>query len=162
MLNNVFNPHPIYSQKVMLSLKSIGLSVSSTENTKPDQFFLLHPSIHALQQNYRYMKQCVESGPIPTMEQQRFDAILNMIPAHLQESRHLQDVIQDLFEEVKGDFTTSMKKSMSKSPFWLHYMLKSQFSAIRKTETFHRIWEENGKTQNFTKNMIFFFFFFFF
>ena len=59
------------------------------------------------------MKQCVESGPIPVMEEQRYTNILSLVPSHLQESKYMQETIQELFTEVQGDFHSSMMKSMS-------------------------------------------------
>ncbi|XP_071484907.1 dynein axonemal heavy chain 12-like [Diadema antillarum] len=79
----------------------------------PDYPITMMSKDRMTRQNYQYMKQCVESGPIPDMEQERFDKILKLIPSHLQQSASMLETIQELFGEVQVDFHGSMKKSMT-------------------------------------------------
>ncbi|XP_063405511.1 dynein axonemal heavy chain 12-like isoform X3 [Mytilus trossulus] len=62
--------------------------------------------------NYQYLKKCVESGPITPMQKEWSEHILTMIPEKLQMTVPLKEVISELFEEIKQDYTGSMKKSM--------------------------------------------------
>lgn len=57
------------------------------------------------------MKKCVESGPVTTIQRNWCDNILKLIPGNLREKRHL-DVINDIFDEVKVNYESSMKKAM--------------------------------------------------
>ncbi|XP_071816044.1 dynein axonemal heavy chain 12-like isoform X3 [Apostichopus japonicus] len=67
---------------------------------------------YPLSQNYLFMRQCVESSPIQSYEQQWFKSILNLIPEHLQSTPAMAETIQELFEEVQRDYHQSIKKSM--------------------------------------------------
>ena len=58
------------------------------------------------------MKKCVESGPINPMQKEWAQKIVQMIPEKLRSTPYLKECIRDLFDEVKTDFTASMKKSM--------------------------------------------------
>lgn len=71
-----------------------------------------------LQLNYQYLKKCVESGPITPMQKEWSEHILTMIPEKLQMTVPLKEVISELFEEIKEDYTGSMKKSMGKYYFF--------------------------------------------
>ncbi|XP_041350374.1 dynein heavy chain 12, axonemal-like isoform X3 [Gigantopelta aegis] len=62
--------------------------------------------------NYRFLKGCVESGPITPMQAEWAVHIIKKIPEELQGSPHFKTCINDLFDEVHTDFTSSMKKSM--------------------------------------------------
>ncbi|CAH1783738.1 unnamed protein product, partial [Owenia fusiformis] len=61
--------------------------------------------------NYQFMKRCVEETPITPMPREWFDNIQNMIPPHLKKTCNYDDVIDELFEEVSGDFHSSMKRT---------------------------------------------------
>ncbi|XP_071807320.1 dynein axonemal heavy chain 12-like isoform X1 [Asterias amurensis] len=63
-------------------------------------------------QNYLFMKQCVENSPVTSMESEWFQNILGLIPDHLTQNTNMQVFIEELFEEVKVEWTNSMKKSM--------------------------------------------------
>ena len=67
------------------------------------------------QLNYQYLKKCVEIGPITPMQKEWAEHILTMIPEKLQQSPPLKEVINELFCEIRDDYTGSMKKSMGKS-----------------------------------------------
>nr|KAG5708500.1 hypothetical protein BaRGS_026227 [Batillaria attramentaria] len=62
--------------------------------------------------NYQYLKGCVESGPIPAMQHEWEEHIVRMIPEHLRNKPELREVLEELFLEVRSNFTSSMKKSM--------------------------------------------------
>ncbi|ESP01004.1 hypothetical protein LOTGIDRAFT_225521 [Lottia gigantea] len=64
------------------------------------------------QLNYRYLKQCVESGPVTPMQKEWDRHITRMIPDHLMKGKYLKEHLQDLFSEIRQDYLTSMKKSM--------------------------------------------------
>lgn len=61
---------------------------------------------------YMYMKKCAEGGPVVPVQQIWLDSMLKKVPAHLQKSVQQQRDIEELFDEVKRDFKSSMKKSM--------------------------------------------------
>lgn len=58
------------------------------------------------------MKKCVESGPITPMQKEWAQKIVQMIPERLRNTPYMRECINDLFDEIKTDFTASMKKSM--------------------------------------------------
>ena len=60
------------------------------------------------------MKQCVENSPVTSMESDWFQNILGLIPDHLTQNANMQVFIEELFKEVKVEWTNSMKKSMGK------------------------------------------------
>ncbi|KAL5014779.1 hypothetical protein ScPMuIL_009049 [Solemya velum] len=62
--------------------------------------------------NYQFMKKCVESGPVTPMQKEWAHQILKLLPEPLRTAAYLKEHIKDLFEEVKGDYKNSMKKSM--------------------------------------------------
>ena len=67
-----------------------------------------------LQLNYQFMKKCVESAPITSMQKEWFDNILSMIPAELKKQKGFNDYCKALFVEIEANFEKSMKKSMGK------------------------------------------------
>ncbi|XP_052285538.1 dynein axonemal heavy chain 12-like isoform X2 [Dreissena polymorpha] len=62
--------------------------------------------------NYQFMKKCVESGPITPMQKEWAQKIVQMIPPALRSTPYLRECVDELFEEIRTDFTASMKKSM--------------------------------------------------
>lgn len=64
---------------------------------------------------YMYMKKCVESGPVVPIQEIWLRSMLNKVPSFLQRTSHQKQHIGSLFDEVKTDFTASMKKSMGES-----------------------------------------------
>jgi len=64
------------------------------------------------------MKKCVESGPITPMQKEWAHKIIQLIPPALRSTPYLRECINELFDEVKTDFTASMKKSMGTSHFF--------------------------------------------
>lgn len=58
------------------------------------------------------MKKCAEGGPVVPVQQIWLDSMLEKVPPHLQKSVQQQKDISELFDEVKKDFKSSMKKSM--------------------------------------------------
>ncbi|KAH3819654.1 hypothetical protein DPMN_121395 [Dreissena polymorpha] len=58
------------------------------------------------------MKKCVESGPITPMQKEWAQKIVQMIPPALRSTPYLRECVDELFEEIRTDFTASMKKSM--------------------------------------------------
>lgn len=66
-----------------------------------------------MQLNYQFMKKCVESGPVTPMQKEWAHQILRLLPEPLRTAAYLKEHIKDLFEEIKGDYKNSMKKSMS-------------------------------------------------
>lgn len=60
------------------------------------------------------MKKCVESGPVTPMQREWAHKIVQMIPERLRSTPYLKECINDLFDEIKVDFNSSMKKSMGK------------------------------------------------
>ncbi|XP_059163826.1 dynein axonemal heavy chain 12-like isoform X1 [Physella acuta] len=66
-----------------------------------------------IQLNYRFLKSCVESGPVEPMQHTWQEGILKMIPEHLKHGRVLHHLMQELLTEVKALFETSMRKSMA-------------------------------------------------
>lgn len=58
------------------------------------------------------MKKCVETGPVTPMQKEWAQKIVQMIPEKLRSTPYMKEFINDLFEEIKTDFTSSMKKSM--------------------------------------------------
>ena len=65
-----------------------------------------------IQLNYQFMKKCVEGAPITPMQKEWAQKIVHMIPERLRATPVLKECIRELFDEVKKDYTTSMKKSM--------------------------------------------------
>lgn len=65
------------------------------------------------------MKKCVESGPITPMQKEWAHKIVKMIPERLRSTPYMKECIRDLFDEIKTDFTASMKKSMGKKTTFL-------------------------------------------
>ena len=65
-----------------------------------------------LQLNYQYLKKCVESAPITSMQKEWFDNILSMIPAELKKQKGFNAYKKALFSEIEVNFVKSMKKSM--------------------------------------------------
>ncbi|XP_070559445.1 dynein axonemal heavy chain 12-like isoform X2 [Ptychodera flava] len=80
--------------------------------------------------NYQFMRQCVESGPVVPMEQHWAESILTMIPAKLKQSASMKEYIQELFDEVKGDYKTSMKRSMVQ-----HVLVKPEVKGLESDMT---------------------------
>ena len=64
------------------------------------------------QQNYQFLKKCVEIGPVTPMHQKWFNNILLLIPESLRAKKIFEEPINDLFNEIREDFNQSMKKSM--------------------------------------------------
>lgn len=50
------------------------------------------------------------------MQKEWAEHILTMIPERLQQTAVLKEVIEELFNEIRTDYTGSMKKSMGKTP----------------------------------------------
>lgn len=69
-------------------------------------------SARKTRQMYMYMKKCAEGGPVVPVQQIWLDSMLEKVPPHLQKSVQQKKDIQELFDEVKIDFKSSMKKSM--------------------------------------------------
>ncbi|GFO33725.1 dynein heavy chain 12, axonemal-like, partial [Plakobranchus ocellatus] len=65
-----------------------------------------------IQLNYRFLKGCVESGPVEAMQQSWADSILSMVPESLRTGAVLRELMQELFTEVRSNFESSMRKSM--------------------------------------------------
>ena len=64
------------------------------------------------------MKKCVEGAPITPMQKEWAQKIVLMIPERLRATPVLKDCIRELFDEVKKDYTASMKKSMGRLNNW--------------------------------------------
>lgn len=56
------------------------------------------------------MKKCVDSSPIPVMQEAWLHSIRKKIAPHLQEGR--EDVVQAILKEIQNNFNDSMKKSL--------------------------------------------------
>ncbi len=67
-----------------------------------------------LQLNYLYLRKCVESAPVTSMQQEWFDNILSMIPAELKKQKGFNAYKKALFAEIEVNFVKSMKKSMGR------------------------------------------------
>ena len=65
-----------------------------------------------IQLNYRFLKGCVESGPVEAMQHSWADRILQMVPEHLRNAKVLHELLEDLFTEVRSNFENSMRRSM--------------------------------------------------
>uniref|UniRef100_A0A8C5R657 Dynein axonemal heavy chain 12 n=1 Tax=Leptobrachium leishanense TaxID=445787 RepID=A0A8C5R657_9ANUR len=63
--------------------------------------------------NYLYMKKCVESSPIVSIQKQWLDSMLSHVPASLQKGH--EPLIKELLEDVSSDFDKSMKKHLVKT-----------------------------------------------
>ena len=63
------------------------------------------------------MKQCVESAPITPMQDEWFQNILTMIPDTLKQGADTMSYIDELFEEIRAVFESSMRKSMGECYF---------------------------------------------
>ncbi|CAL1542213.1 unnamed protein product, partial [Lymnaea stagnalis] len=82
-----------------------------------------------IQLNYKFLKGCVETGPVEPMQQAWADRILKMIPDNLKHGRHLGELMQELLAEVKILFESSMRKSMVQ-----HVLIKPEVKGLENEE----------------------------
>lgn len=61
------------------------------------------------------------------MQQEWAEHILTMIPERLQQTAVLKEVIEELFNEIRTDYTGSMKKSMGKFPCLMQLWIMCSF-----------------------------------
>lgn len=54
--------------------------------------------------NYMFLKQCVESRPVPPIQQQWLDSIDARVPPKLKESLETKKMLQELYKEVSDEF----------------------------------------------------------
>lgn len=69
------------------------------------------------QLNYKFLKSCVENGPVEAMQHSWIEKICKLIPEHLCQGKKLHELMQELFEEVRSDYESSMRKSMGNWKF---------------------------------------------
>ncbi|XP_035829063.1 dynein heavy chain 12, axonemal, partial [Aplysia californica] len=78
-----------------------------------------------IQMNYRFLKGCVESGPVEAMQHSWAERILRMVPEHLRNAKVLHELLQDLFTEVRTNFENSMRRSMVQ-----HVLIKPEVKGL--------------------------------
>jgi len=59
--------------------------------------------------NYEHLKRCIESAPVPPMEQHLYDNMVRLLPIQL--TIKYTDVLTELHDEITTEFENNMRKS---------------------------------------------------
>ena len=77
--------------------------------------------------NYEHLKRCIESAPVPPMEQRLFDNMVRLLPNQL--TIKYADMLHELHDEITTEFENTMRKSRGNaSP--LHLQLECEYITV--------------------------------
>lgn len=68
----------------------------------------------SFQNNYLFLKKCVQSNPIVPIQQEWLTSMLTLVPPHLMEGKEREKLVEELLAEVTTDYEMSMKRYMGK------------------------------------------------
>ena len=66
------------------------------------------------QNNYLFMKKCVENNPVVPIQQEWLVSMLTVVPQNLLEGKEREKLVEELLAEVTNDYEMSMKRYMGK------------------------------------------------
>lgn len=66
----------------------------------------------SFQNNYLFLKNCVESNPVVPIQQEWLDSMLTLVPDNLMEGKGRMKLVEELLAEITNDYEMSMKRYM--------------------------------------------------
>uniref|UniRef100_A0A8C5SFB2 Dynein heavy chain 12, axonemal n=1 Tax=Laticauda laticaudata TaxID=8630 RepID=A0A8C5SFB2_LATLA len=69
----------------------------------------------SFQNNYLFMKKCVESNPVVPIQQEWLISMLSLVPQSLMEGKDREKLVEELLNEITDDYEMSMKRYMVRS-----------------------------------------------
>lgn len=64
----------------------------------------------SFQNNYLFLKKCVENNPIVPIQEEWLASVLTLIPPNLMEGKDRENLVEELLNEVTNDYEASMKR----------------------------------------------------
>lgn len=68
----------------------------------------------SFQNNYLFMKKCVESNPVVPIQQEWLLSMLTLVPQSLMEGKDREKLVEELLNEITDDYEMSMRRYMGK------------------------------------------------
>ncbi|XP_076022383.1 dynein axonemal heavy chain 12 [Genypterus blacodes] len=100
--------HMIMYSRAMDAYRDYRERAVSQESPEPQLPSTMLSEKRKQEMNYRFLKQCVESGSFAPIQQQWLDSMLTRVPPHLKANPPTNKLIQELCEEVSGDFLNTI------------------------------------------------------